>query len=146
MTGSASSAPRNATGRSRPSCCCSRTSSSSQPDGHEHAHSAKRVQFYDPGMTLPDPGPDRTAVVTGASSGIGAEIARGLAERGYGVALVARREDRLRELAEELQASEAVRAEVVAADMTDESAREGLVKEVADRGLTVDSLVNNAGF
>jgi len=62
------------------------------------------------------------------------------------VSLVARREDRLRMLADELQAAHAVRAEVIAADMTDESARDALVKEVADRGLTVDILVNNAGF
>src|SRR3954465_13254139 len=96
-------------------------------------------------MALPDPAPDRTAIITGASSGIGAGVARGLASRGYGVTLVARREDRLRTLADEL-ASQGVRAEVVVADMTDESAREALVKEVADRGLTVDILVNNAGF
>ncbi len=87
------------------------------------------------GMALPAPAPDRTAIVTGASSGIGAELARGLAARGYGVTLVARREDRLRALADELAAAHSVRAEVVAADMTDESSREGLVKEVADRGL-----------
>jgi short-subunit dehydrogenase len=97
-------------------------------------------------MALPAAAPDRTAIVTGASSGIGAELARGLASRGFGVTLVARREDRLRALAEELRAAHAIRAEVLAADMTEESAREGLVREVADRGLTVDILVNNAGF
>ena len=53
-------------------------------------------------MTLPRPSSDRTAVVTGASSGIGAEIARELARRGHHVTLVARSEDRLRALAEEL--------------------------------------------
>jgi hypothetical protein len=97
-------------------------------------------------MALPAAGPDRTSIVTGASSGIGAELARGLASKGYGVTLVARREDRLRALADELHAAHDVRAEVITADMTDESSREGLVKEVADRGLTVDILVNNAGF
>ena len=51
-------------------------------------------------MTLPRPSSDRTAVVTGASSGIGAEIARELARRGHHVTLVARSEDRLRALAE----------------------------------------------
>ena len=97
-------------------------------------------------MTLPAPAPDRTSIVTGASSGIGVELAKGLAERGYGVTLVARREDRLRTLADELAAAHGVRAEVVAADLTDEASRIRLVEEVADRGLTVDILVNNAGF
>ena len=101
---------------------------------------------YDPRMALPVPAPDRTAIVTGASSGIGAELARGLASKGFGVTLIARREDRLQSLASELRSAHDIRAEVVAADMTDESARDGLVKEMADRGLTVDVLVNNAGF
>ena len=55
-------------------------------------------------MALPAPAPDRTALVTGASSGIGVELARQLAARGHGVTLVARREGPLRELAEELAA------------------------------------------
>jgi hypothetical protein len=97
-------------------------------------------------MTLPPPGPDRTSIVTGASSGIGREIGRRLAERGLGVTLVARREDRLRELAAELTATHAVRAEVVAADLTDPGARLGIVRQVAERGLTADVLVNNAGL
>ena len=98
-------------------------------------------------MALPAAGPDRTSIVTGASSGIGAELARGLATRGYGVTLVARREDRLQVLADELRvAAHGIRAEVIAADLADESSREGLVKEVANRELTVDILVNNAGF
>jgi short-subunit dehydrogenase len=55
-------------------------------------------------MALPPPSTDSTCVVTGASSGIGAEVARELSRRGYAVTLVARREDRLRELADELRA------------------------------------------
>lgn len=97
-------------------------------------------------MALPDPSADRTCLVTGASSGIGAEIARRLAERGWGVTLVARREDRLRTLAEELAAGHGVRAEVLAADLTEAEARTALVGATTERGLTVAGLVNNAGF
>ncbi len=96
-------------------------------------------------MSLPAPAPGRTCLVTGASSGIGAAIARLLAGKGHGVTLVARREDRLRALAEEL-AQSGVRAEVVAVDLADEQARHHLGAEVAARDLTVDVLVNNAGF
>ena len=97
-------------------------------------------------MALPPPAPDRTCLVTGASSGIGVEIARLLARRGLGVTLVARREDRLRDLADELAADHDIRAEVLAADLTDADARLEVVAAVDDLGLTVDVLVNNAGF
>ncbi len=97
-------------------------------------------------MALPTPAPDRTCLVTGASSGIGVELATQLAERGHGVTLVARREDRLKALAEDLIARTGVRAEVLTADLTDEGARNELVEAVAGRGLTVDVLVNNAGL
>jgi short-subunit dehydrogenase len=97
-------------------------------------------------MSLPSPGPDRTCIVTGASSGIGAEIARELAGRGLGVTLVARREDRLRELASSIASTSAVRTEVVTADLSDIDSRRALVATVAERGLTIDVLVNNAGL
>ncbi len=96
-------------------------------------------------MALPTPSPTSTAVVTGASSGIGADIARELAGRGHGVTLVARREDRLRELAAEL-AQSGPRVEVIACDVADSAARATLFDEVDRRGLTVDILVNNAGI
>lgn len=97
-------------------------------------------------MSLPPPRADSTCLVTGASSGIGADLARLLAQKGYGVTLVARREDRLRTLADELAAAHGVRAEVAACDLSDEAARDALAATVAERGLTVDVLVNNAGF
>ncbi|WP_059015627.1 SDR family oxidoreductase [Mycobacterium sp. M26] len=95
-------------------------------------------------MPLPTPSPTSTAVVTGASSGIGADLARELAARGHGVTLVARREDKLRALADELGTQ--VRVEVIACDVADPEARAALLDEVARRGLTVDILVNNAGI
>jgi short-subunit dehydrogenase len=95
-------------------------------------------------MALPAPSAGSTALVTGASSGIGAEVARLLAERGQGVTLVARREDRLTALARDLERH--ARVEVVACDLSDGAARERLVATIAERGLDVSLLVNNAGF
>lgn len=97
-------------------------------------------------MTLPAPAADRTSLVTGASSGIGADIARVLAARGHGVTLVARSEHRLASLAGELAERHGVRAEVITADLTDEAARARIPEQVADRGLAVNVLVNDAGF
>lgn len=97
-------------------------------------------------MTLPAPSATSTALVTGASSGIGAEIARELAKRGHGVTLVARREERLRELAAELSEAHAVRADAVGADLADAGSRDAIAARVDELGLQVDALVNNAGF
>lgn len=97
-------------------------------------------------MPLPPPTPGSTALVTGASAGIGRELARGLAARGHGVTLVARRADRLEALATELTDRHGVRTEAIAADLADASERDRLAQEVEGRGLTVEVLVNNAGF
>ncbi len=97
-------------------------------------------------MSLPAPHPDSTAIVTGASSGIGADIARELAARGHGLSLVARRLERLEALAAELREAHAVRVETIACDVTDSAARESLMMQIAAAGLHVDVLVNNAGF
>src|SRR5215212_5624996 len=97
-------------------------------------------------MALPPPDPGTTCLITGASSGIGAEIARRLAARGLDVALVARREKRLRELAEEISGAHGVEAEVFTADVSKERSRNRLVDDVEQRGLTIEVLVNNAGF
>src|SRR4051794_23760701 len=93
-------------------------------------------------MGLPRPGPGRAALVTGASSGIGAEIARELVGRGHQVVLVARTETKLTALAAELGDG----AHVLATDLSDREARAGLPDRVAELGLMVDILVNNAGF
>jgi short-subunit dehydrogenase len=97
-------------------------------------------------MPLPSPSPTSIAIVTGASSGIGIELARGLAKRGHHVALVARRRDRLEKLAEELRSKHSVRAEVLEADLVDDGRRDRLAAQVADLGLTVEVLCNNAGY
>src|SRR5580704_10554321 len=97
-------------------------------------------------MPLPTPKENTTAVVTGASSGIGADIARELAKRGHGVTLVARREDRLKTLADELHQAHGVRTEFIAADLTDPDSRLAIAEQVEARGLLVDILVNNAGL
>ena len=97
-------------------------------------------------MPLPPSRPDSTALVTGASSGIGTELARGLAARGHGLTLVARRADRLEALAEELSSRYGVRVEPIATDLSDASDRDRLAGEIDSRGLTVEIVVNNAGF
>ncbi len=93
-------------------------------------------------MSLPAPKPAHVAVITGASSGIGAEIARELARRGHELALVARSADKLQALADELPTS----AHVLPADLGDREARARLLTDLEGRGLTPQILVNNAGF
>jgi hypothetical protein len=93
-------------------------------------------------MALPPPGPDRAAIVTGASNGIGAEIARELHRRGHQVVLVARSAGKLAALADGLGEG----AHVLPADLTDRAARAGLLDRVAALGLVPDVLVNNAGL
>jgi uncharacterized protein len=88
----------------------------------------------------------QTTLITGASSGIGAEFARQLAARGTDVVLVARRANRLDDLAAELQARRGVKAVPIVADLTSDSPGAALQAETSDRGLTITSVVNNAGF
>jgi short-subunit dehydrogenase len=97
-------------------------------------------------MALPAPATGSTCLVTGASSGIGVELARQLAAKGHGVTLVARREDKLIELAGQLEREHGVRAEVAACDLSDAAERDALVGTLAERGLRVEALLNNAGF
>jgi uncharacterized protein len=95
---------------------------------------------------LPDPDPRATCLITGASSGIGAAIARELAAHGYGVTLVARREERLQALARELAGVFSVRAEVVTCNLADAEARGALPSQIQRLQLRVDVLVNSAGL
>jgi short-subunit dehydrogenase len=97
-------------------------------------------------VALPPPQPGSTCLITGASSGIGEEFARQLAARGYGVFLVARREERLRALADDLGRLHGIRAEVLAADLEDRDVVDALPGRIAESGLDVEILVNNAGF
>src|SRR5436305_7660225 len=97
-------------------------------------------------MSLPKPTPTSAALITGASAGIGAEITRELARRGHNVILVARRKEKLDELAHELAGEFGIRAESIGADLGKAAARARLPARAESMGLEVEILVNNAGF
>lgn len=86
-----------------------------------------------------------TALITGASSGIGAAFARRLAIDGYRLVLVARDRDRLRESARILEAAGSPATEILAADLTDPAGREQVVQRLRADVYPVDLLINNAG-
>ena len=87
-----------------------------------------------------------TALVTGASSGLGEEFARRFAARGADLVLVARRQDALERLATDIRHSSGRQVHVVAADLSAPGAGDALVATLAERGLPVHTLVNNAGL
>lgn len=88
----------------------------------------------------------KTALITGASAGIGRAFAQELAKRGMNVILVARSSDLLHSLASDLHRSHGIRAEVVVADLSLDGAAVMVYKTVRERQLMVDLLINNAGF
>jgi short-subunit dehydrogenase len=88
----------------------------------------------------------KTALVTGASSGLGVEFARLFAKDGYNLVLVARTESALRQLAEEVKSKYKVEARVIAKDLTQASAPQEIYDELQSAGVQIDVLVNNAGF
>jgi short-subunit dehydrogenase len=88
----------------------------------------------------------RTVLVTGASSGIGEALARVFASEGWDLVITARREDRLRALAEQLAGQHGRRVHVVVSDLAADGAVAKLCDDIAARGIVVDGLVNNAGY
>ena len=88
----------------------------------------------------------KTALVTGASSGLGVDFARELARRGCKLVLVARREELLKKLQAELQSAHGITAMVVTLDLGDPAAPQMLHDHCKAQGIAVDILVNNAGF
>ncbi|TXS48079.1 SDR family oxidoreductase [Streptomyces sp. uw30] len=88
----------------------------------------------------------QTTLITGASAGLGAEFARQLATRGCDLVLVARRKDRLEELAAELRAHHKIEVHVVEMDLAMDNPGQALAARVEGLGLHVTSVINNAGF
>jgi uncharacterized protein len=97
-------------------------------------------------MSLPAPASGQVVLVTGASSGIGAHLARQLAALGHDLVLVARRADRLESLATELREAHGVAARAVPADLADPARRRALIEDLTASGAFVAGLCNNAGF
>ena len=91
-------------------------------------------------------GSGKTALVTGASSGIGKAFAELLAQKGYALVLTARRGDRLDALARELAERYHVDTQSIVADLAERDAPRAIAAELAARGVTIDLLVNNAGY
>ncbi len=88
----------------------------------------------------------KTALITGASSGIGQAFAEELATHGTNLILVARSQDKLYRLAKQLQEKTSIYVEVIVQDLTQPQAGQKVYDWVQDKGLSVDCLINNAGF
>jgi short-subunit dehydrogenase len=88
----------------------------------------------------------RTALITGASAGIGKALAREFAQQGFNIVLTARRAERLEALKNELEKDCAIRAFPVPADLSDPAAPQRIASVLNEREIVVDALVNNAGY
>ena len=88
----------------------------------------------------------QTALVTGASGGIGEDLARELAARQYNLVLVARSADKLEALGQELRQKYGIESTAIAMDLSTPDAAEDLTRELETRSLSIDVLINNAGF
>jgi hypothetical protein len=88
----------------------------------------------------------RTALITGASAGIGEAFADVFAAEGFDLVLTARRPDRLAAVADRIRRTHARRVEIIVVDLSEGDASERLGAEIARRGLAIDALVNNAGY
>lgn len=95
---------------------------------------------------MAEPSPRKLALITGASAGIGAAFAKAYAARGFDVALIARRQDRLDALAEDLADKHGVEAFAIPADLSIFEAQAPVMRALDERGRHADVLVNNAGF
>jgi short-subunit dehydrogenase len=89
---------------------------------------------------------ERVTLITGASAGIGAELARVFAAHGHRLAIAGRREDRLTELADEIAASGKTPPIVIVCDLEQPDGADRIVTALADAGVEVEYIVNNAGF
>jgi short-subunit dehydrogenase len=87
-----------------------------------------------------------TALITGASGGIGEALARIFAAHKYDLVLVARTEDKLQALSVELSRAHSIQSRIVAVDLTDPAAPQRLYDSLNTQGITIDTLINNAGF
>jgi len=90
--------------------------------------------------------PSKTALITGASFGIGTELARIFAREGYNLVLVARTADKLRQIASELEKAHGTRSLILATDLTDPGSPAYVIDQTTRADIQVDVLVNNAGF
>lgn len=88
----------------------------------------------------------KTALITGASSGIGAAFAQELANRQYNLVLVARSQDKLQKLAQQLEKDHQIQTEVIPQNLTENNAPQTLFDTITAKGINIDLLINNAGF
>ena len=89
---------------------------------------------------------DQWALVTGASTGLGAEFARQLAARGMHLVMVARRQELMAEIAQDLHTKHGTRCEIIIADLSIPDEPRRILDEISSKGIVIELLINNAGF